>query len=291
MCKMIGKWIFAYTQEKSVRYYIADLHFYHENLNQHMDCRGFRNAEAMNEYMIARWNSRVRNNDEVVILGDFSISPNGSEVNRILERLQGKKFLIRGNHERYLESRKFDPGHFGWIEDYKELRDNKRKVVLSHYPIMCYNGQYRVHDSGGKVGTQSVPFSPNAKGGFASVPFSPNAKGGFASEPFSPNALRSVSPTDGRNDERSVSPAYAGTTPVTYMLYGHVHNTFDEWLINEYQNMVHASKTITRDSNEAVPIPCRMINCFCMFSDYVPLTLDEWIRVDEARRSVLNGAG
>ena len=251
MCKMIGKWIFTYTQEKSVRYYIADLHFYHENLNQHMDCRGFESADAMNEYMIARWNSRVRNNDEVVILGDFSISPNGSEVNRILERLQGKKFLIRGNHERYLESRKFDPGHFGWIEDYKELRDNKRKVILSHYPIMCYNGQYRVHDSGGKVGTQSVPFSPNAL--------------------------------------RSVSPAYAGTTPVTYMLYGHVHNTFDEWLINEYVNKVQASKTVTRDSSEAVPIPCRMINCFCMFSDYVPLTLDEWIRVDEARRSVLNG--
>ncbi len=237
-----------------MRYYIADLHFYHENLNAHMDCRGFENAEAMNEYMIVRWNSRVRENDEVVILGDFSISPNGSEVNRILERLRGRKYLIIGNHDqRYLESRKFDRSHFEWIKDYEELRDNKRKVVLSHYPIMCYNGQYRVHDSGGKVGTQSVPFSPNAP--------------------------------------RSVSPAYAGTTPVTYMLYGHVHNTFDEWLINEYISKVQASKTVTRDSSEAVPIPCRMINCFCMFSDYVPLTLDEWIRVDEARRSVLNGAG
>ena len=136
-----------------------------------------------------------------------------------------------------------------------------------------------------------LTFSPNDCGRLASEPFSPNAKGGFASEPFSPNALRSVSPTDGRNDERSVSPAYAGTTPVTYMLYGHVHNTFDEWLINEYVNKVQASKTVTRDSSEAVPIPCRMINCFCMFSDYVPLTLDEWILVDEARRRVLNGAG
>ena len=27
-----------------------------------------------------------------------------------------------------------------------------------------------------------------------------------------------------------------------------------------------------------------MINCFCMFSDYIPLTLDDWIRVDEKRR-------
>ncbi len=27
-----------------------------------------------------------------------------------------------------------------------------------------------------------------------------------------------------------------------------------------------------------------MINCFCMFSDYIPLTLDEWIQVDRERR-------
>jgi hypothetical protein len=27
-----------------------------------------------------------------------------------------------------------------------------------------------------------------------------------------------------------------------------------------------------------------MINCFCMYSDYVPLTLDEWIALDEKRR-------
>ena len=43
-----------------MRYYIADLHFCHENLNTRMDCRGFESGEAMNEYMIAQWNSRVR---------------------------------------------------------------------------------------------------------------------------------------------------------------------------------------------------------------------------------------
>lgn len=30
-----------------------------------------------------------------------------------------------------------------------------------------------------------------------------------------------------------------------------------------------------------------MINCFCMFSDYVPLTLDEWIEVDRKRRAIM----
>lgn len=35
-----------------MRYYIADLHFCHENLNTRMDCRGFESGEAMNEYMM-----------------------------------------------------------------------------------------------------------------------------------------------------------------------------------------------------------------------------------------------
>lgn len=40
-------------------------------------------------------------------------------------------------------------------------------------------------------------------------------------------------------------------------------------------------------ANEERPIPCNMINCFCMFSDYMPLTLDEWIEVDAKRREEL----
>ncbi len=30
-------------------------------------------------------------------------------------------------------------------------------------------------------------------------------------------------------------------------------------------------------------IPCNMINCFCQYSDYEPLTLDEWIECDKRR--------
>jgi hypothetical protein len=68
------------------------------------------------------------------------------------------------------------------------------------------------------------------------------------------------------------------------MLYGHVHNTFDEYLVNEYQERLSNYKRPVFGSDEMVTIPCQMINCFCMFSDYVPLTLDEWIEVDRKRR-------
>lgn len=48
-----------------MRYYISDLHFYHESLLTKMDCRGFENCDKMHEYMIERWNKKVRENDEV----------------------------------------------------------------------------------------------------------------------------------------------------------------------------------------------------------------------------------
>jgi len=204
-----------------MRYYISDLHYYHKNLLDRMDNRGFSTIEDMHEYMIAKWNEKVKKGDEVVILGDFSVGK-GAETNAVLEKLQGRKFLVRGNHDKFLDCRRFEQSHFEWIESYKELNDNNRKVVLCHYPLFCYNGQYRTTAEG---------------------------------------------------------------EPKTYMLYGHVHNTFDEVLITEFQNRTRMHKRKVYGQEEPIHIPCNMINCFCMFSDYEPLTLDEWIRVDEKRRN------
>lgn len=202
-----------------MRYYIADLHFFHAAMNSKMDCRGFADAEQMNEYMIRKWNGKVRKNDEVVIIGDFSW---GSPENttELLKRLNGRLYLIQGNHDRFLKNKEMDLRRFVWVKPYEELQDNRRKVVLCHYPIMCYNGQYRLDENG---------------------------------------------------------------NPRTYMLYGHVHDTMDQRLLEQFQEMVR--QTVTRDvqGNER-HIPCQMINCFCKYSDYEPLTLDEWIECDKKRR-------
>ena len=37
---------------KTIRYYIADSHFFHTGMNTRMDKRGFLSVEEMNEYMI-----------------------------------------------------------------------------------------------------------------------------------------------------------------------------------------------------------------------------------------------
>ena len=67
------------------------------------------------------------------------------------------------------------------------------------------------------------------------------------------------------------------------MLYGHVHDTQDQRLIEYFQEITQAAR-ITYRTGESRSIPSNMINCFCMYSDYTPLTLDEWIEVDRKRR-------
>lgn len=201
-----------------MRYYIADLHFFHGALNEKMDKRGFESAQAMNEYMLSQWNRRVGKNDEVVILGDLSWGK-PKETNDLLEKLRGRLYLIEGNHDRFLKNKEFNAGRFVWIKPYEELRDNNRKVILCHYPIMCYNGQYQLDKQG---------------------------------------------------------------RPRAYMLYGHVHDTFDQRLLEQYQRITANSIIEQLDGNRR-NIPCQMINCFCMYSDYTPLTLDEWIALWEKR--------
>ena len=56
--------------------------------------------------------------------------------------------VVCGNHDRFVNNKEMNPDRFKWIKHYAELSDNRRKVVLCHYPIMCYNGQYRVDEKG-----------------------------------------------------------------------------------------------------------------------------------------------
>lgn len=126
-----------------MKYFIADTHFYHERVIEFCD-RPFRNVEEMNREIIKNWNAVVKSpKDEVYILGDFVYKGDGEQANRILKQLRGKKYLIKGNHEKYLNDKNFDDSHFEWIKDYYSFKYNKRKFVLFHYPILEWDGYYR----------------------------------------------------------------------------------------------------------------------------------------------------
>ena len=131
-----------------MRFYISDLHLFHETLLNKMDHRPFETVDEMHEHIIRVWNKKVRRTDDVILLGDVSFG-NGTQTNEILEQLHGHLYLIEGNHDAYfLKDKAFDQSRFEWIKPYAELHDHGKKVVLCHYPVICYNGQYRMDRDG-----------------------------------------------------------------------------------------------------------------------------------------------
>lgn len=114
-------------------FYTADLHFGHENVIKY-DNRPFNSVDHMNKDMVRRWNDKVRNTDEVYILGDFSLHDT-KLAREISKQLHGKKYLIKGNHDEPEMKDIFDG-----MWDYKRIKDNKRTVILSHYFIPSYEG-------------------------------------------------------------------------------------------------------------------------------------------------------
>ena len=123
-------------------FYIADLHFGHKNILAY-DNREFKSVEEHDEYLIKCWNSVVGNDDDVWILGDISWY-NATKTIEIFNRLNGVKHLVVGNHDKKLLRNADVRKLFVEIVDYKEITfDDGTGVVLSHYPIPCYNNHFR----------------------------------------------------------------------------------------------------------------------------------------------------
>jgi calcineurin-like phosphoesterase family protein len=111
----------------------SDNHFFHNNIIEY-EKRPFENIKDMNEKMINSWNNVVKENDMVYIIGDFSFG-NAIQTNDILKKLNGFKTLIIGNHDKFIDEKKFDKSLFYEICYYKKTNINGVQFVMCHYPF------------------------------------------------------------------------------------------------------------------------------------------------------------
>ena len=111
---------------------VSDTHFGHAGV-----CRFTRNdgvtklrpwdtSEEMDEAMVRAWNDRVRPTDKVYHLGDVVIN---RKALPILNRLNGDKVLIRGNHDIFKDE-DYTP-YFRSLRGYHVMNG----MILSHIPI------------------------------------------------------------------------------------------------------------------------------------------------------------
>ena len=92
---MINKDRLIFSRKDRI-FFTADTHWGHRNIIRYCQ-RPFADVDEMNEALITNWNSTIGKDDIVFHLGDFAMG-GSAEWCRLLERLNGRIYLILGNH-------------------------------------------------------------------------------------------------------------------------------------------------------------------------------------------------
>ena len=124
-------------------YFTSDLHLGHSRIIEYCQ-RPFANVEEMNQVLIQNYNSVVRRDDTVYLLGDICLKLPKDRANELISQLHGKKYLLIGNHDK-----KYDPSLFVKMQDFMLLSFEKEIFALMHYPMLSWphslHGSYQLH--------------------------------------------------------------------------------------------------------------------------------------------------
>ena len=109
----------------------------------------FASPEHMNESLINlhNINSKVKKNDEVYVIGDVIFrDANVEETLPLIERFNGRKILIRGNHDRHITDEQFSPFFEEIIPEGEgiEMMIGDITCYLTHYPTRGKKFKYNL---------------------------------------------------------------------------------------------------------------------------------------------------
>lgn len=114
-------------------YLISDTHFGDKGSILKYEGRPFRDGYDMNEQLIANWNRVAGQEDTVYHLGDFACGMSRDEIKGILDRLNGHKILVIGNHDRDFTNRLWMEMGFDEVSYLPVILDEF--YILSHEPM------------------------------------------------------------------------------------------------------------------------------------------------------------
>lgn len=134
-------------------WFTSDTHFSHASIITFCQ-RPFLGVTEMDETLITRWNQVVKPSDHVYHLGDVAmVRP--KRIRHILERLQGHKRLVRGNHDVYRTAE-----YWEFFEEIHGVRvmDN---LLFTHIPVHPASlGRFRANVHGHIHNNQGGSFLP-----------------------------------------------------------------------------------------------------------------------------------
>lgn len=123
----------------------SDLHFGHRNIMNFCPVSRARynnDLDYMNEQMVIEWNERVSPEDLTYILGDVAFMP-GDKAAQYMRRLNGRKILVEGNHDRKTLNDKHFRESFEEVHKYLWITYDGHKIIMSHYPFLEWDQMHR----------------------------------------------------------------------------------------------------------------------------------------------------
>ena len=132
----------------------SDPHYNHKNICRSVtnwrtqdgdvptyNTRDFQSIDQMNNALVNNINSKVGQDDTLIMLGDIAFGGFES-IGKFLDRLVCKNIhLVLGNHDHHIRNNRENIQEFFIsVSDYLQVRINDQDFVLSHYPFASWNG-------------------------------------------------------------------------------------------------------------------------------------------------------
>lgn len=125
-------------------YISSDFHFSHDNIIRYTK-RPFKSSHEMNKALQENWNNVATKEDTVYVLGDFSLSKETNLFENILNKLNGNKILILGNHDKLTPWQYLEVG-FAAVHTSLVISHENREYFLCHDPatVSCVDYRYNL---------------------------------------------------------------------------------------------------------------------------------------------------
>lgn len=138
---------FIITDESQL-WFMSDLHYGHKNIIA-INNRPFNDLEEMNLSIEKELVDKVKPRDILFDLGDLFFSTSEKKILQVLGSIKAAEFhKLVGNHDRLKIYQKVNIRPFfttlsDILEIIVEYRDKPYSLVLSHYPMLSWNGKAR----------------------------------------------------------------------------------------------------------------------------------------------------
>ncbi len=157
-------------------WFTSDMHFTDDRLNLFGRDLLFKNSDEVDDYIINKWNEKIRENDLTIVVGDVALSKKGLEKMKLLN---GTKWLVKGNYDEKEETAKFDISdellkkYFQAVVSELYLKIGNEIVYINHYPTNAkkeyfnivghIHGLFKVQRNMINVGVDAWHFCPVSK--------------------------------------------------------------------------------------------------------------------------------